>query len=75
MIGIVLAFSIAAVFMILNAINADTNDSDDNHEDDEDSSTTSNPGGGWGCYIAKSQIAIIKYLKNSVSDKFISYVN
>ena len=46
MIGIVLAFSIAAVFMILNAINADTNDSDDNQEDDEDSSTTSNPGGG-----------------------------
>lgn len=73
MIGIVSAFSIAAVFMIFNAINADARDSDD--DDDDDSSPTSDQGGGWGCYITKFQIAIINYMKNSVNDKLISYVN
>ena len=77
MIGIVSAFSIAAVFLIFNAINADTHDSDDDDhdDDDDDSSTTSDQGGGWGCYITKYQIAIINYMKNSVSDKLISNVN
>ena len=67
MIGIVFAFSIAAVFMIFNAINADTQDSDDDDEDRDDDGGGSTEG-GWGtpCSYELFQISLITQKSNAI---------